>query len=87
MECGQLDDLITLGFKEWNSGNDERVGLLLDESGKAGVNFAFCAGLENVNSPAKCYGRILKGLQLVNAGDKTRVYKRSNGRRVRKKFV
>ena len=87
MKCGQLDDLIALGFKQRNSGNDERVTVLLDKPGKAGINFAFCTGPENINSPAKCDGRVLKGFQLVSAGDKTRVYQRSNGRRVRKKLM
>jgi predicted NUDIX family NTP pyrophosphohydrolase len=60
MTCRQLDNSAALGVKEWNSGNDDRVGSLSGKGGKAVVKFAFGADLDNMNLPAKREGRVLQ---------------------------
>jgi len=82
MKCGQLDDLITLGFKERNSGNDERVRVLFGQASQSRRQFrlSVLARTASTRQPSATAG-ILKGFQLVGAGDKTRVYQRSNSRR------
>ena len=59
MKRGQPDDLVALGFKERNGGNEERIRTP-DQLGKAGFKFAFRAGLENMDLPANCARRVLK---------------------------
>ena len=81
MERGQPDDLVALGFKERNGGNDERIRTPPTELGKAGFKFAFRAGLENMDLPANCARRVLKMSQLVRAGNKAWIHQHSDDRR------
>src|SRR5215472_648195 len=75
------------GGKERTGRNDERVGLLLDKGGKAVVQFALGAGLENMKLLAERARGILQILQLVRSGRKVRVDERGYRRRLRKQFA
>src|SRR5215472_144413 len=56
------------GGKERTGRNDERVGLLLDKGGKAVVQFALGAGLENMKLLAERARGVFQILQLVRSG-------------------
>src|SRR5262249_41662845 len=87
MSVSQRHKFFAPGGKERSGSNDERVRPLSGKGGKAAVEVAFRAGLENMKFLAESARGVLQVVQLARGGQKVRVNERGYHGRLRKQFV
>src|SRR5262249_61116948 len=78
MACSKYDELICPGDEEWIGRDEKRVDLLLCDGGERRVDFAACAGVQDMDRALKCLSRLLHIFQLERTSGKVWIYEHAD---------